>query len=210
MRPVLRSCVVLALLAAPASANEIRVTVEGKDGLFPSYPEHRLHEEGLLGQFILPGDLLQRGGEISLGWAPRRFDPYVYGWADVVLTFDRLTEGPPEAGSPAIRLRSNLLGEYELSRGQFWRGSWDSMWVFSSLEHENLDSDIPREVLELFLDEEAVTFHSEATTGGPPSSVINVSPAAVPEPSTLAAWGAVTLGALAIRQRFSSTKASAP
>ena len=218
MRPLLLACLASVLLAASASANPIRVTVEAKsgdmspDGYFD--PWNRAHRVGVLAQVALTDDFLNppaRGSQIYLGsppntgfvWRPESYHEQWGGWADFTLTFDRLTEGPAQEGSPTIHyagILDGFIGVDDDGRAYGWAVA-DSISV--TLANWTMDSDIPRDVVDLFLDPRAVTLASGVINGrfGSMETVLRINPAAVPEPSTIAAWGVVGLGALAIRRR---------
>ncbi|HEX8200663.1 MAG TPA: PEP-CTERM sorting domain-containing protein [Isosphaeraceae bacterium] len=194
------------LLATSAAANPIRVTLEGRDDAFPARP-YALLRQGQIAQKILPDDVLTRG--VDFGYLGSRylgssgsglFDHG--GFADLTLTFDRLASGPPPEGSPSIRLVS-ILEDGQIRRDGDGRAhGYGPLSPYSAtLSNWTPASDIPRPLLDLFLDPQHASWRSQVAGGRNGELYVGFQVTPVPEPPALAALGLAGLIALAARRR---------
>ncbi|WP_152052108.1 PEP-CTERM sorting domain-containing protein [Tautonia marina] len=216
MRPVFLSCLALALLATPAAAAPIRVTFEMSDQAGFGSNEPRTFSA------ILPDEP---------AWQSYRLNsihvrPPQHGQAEPVsanfrlqLHFDRLIEGPVATGGPSLSFDVEMDG-FVTTRpdgGMTPDGAWQGTVLSSDWQwHDSPQIQLP--LIEFFRDE--VSFSGYVTGGSEgeliASFILPPIPAEylaepVPEPSTVAGWGAVGLAALVIRhwRRKSMDKPSA-
>lgn len=196
-------CLVLALLSmsvavASVEAAPIRVTVVGDRHAYPAAPENSVVHDGIMSQTILPDDFPIHG--YGLDWATSYSSFYSGGGhAGLTFIFDRLADGPPAAGSPSVTMRAVLDGQILWSpRGGYPYGQLSLKSIETSLANWSAGSDIPRSVIDTFLNPPDPSMTAIGLNG---VVLVSLSLHPVPEPTTYALWGLVGLGALAVRRR---------
>lgn len=204
---ILPSLLLLASLAGPAAAAPIRVTVVGdtnssRTQLLP--PEISIVNDGILSQTILRDDFLTNG--FGTSWRKDSFTSYSgegqpAGHALLTFIFDRATAGPPVAGSPSVSMKAFFDGEISRDGSGRPLGQLTLASVETSLANWTAGSDIPRSVLDVFLDPQRTSILAYAAGGRPGYVEVDLSVRPVPEVASWAAWALLGLAATTLRRR---------
>jgi hypothetical protein len=181
-------------------AAPIRVTVVG-NRTFNADTNSSLVQDGVMAQMTLPDDLSsQRFGMSWLAtgsWATSKSGGHMI----LTFIFDRSAEGSPAAGSPSVTIRGILSNDkdfHETTTSSYSDMSLKSLTT--SVANWSADSDIPRSVIDSFLnprDPEAFAYRFSRND----PFAVSYSFQPVPEPTTLAVWGLVGMGTMAVRRR---------
>lgn len=203
---VLPALLLMTSLAGSAAAAPMRVTVVGDTNSSHSEllsPERSIVNDGIISQTILPDDFLTNGFDVS--WQKTSFTGYsgqgqTAGHALLTFIFDRATDGPPVAGSPSVSMKALFDGE--ISRDDSGRpyGQLTQAKLETSLANWTPSSDIPRSVIDVFLDSQRTSIFPYAAGGRPGYVQVDLSVRLVPEVASWAAWALLGLGAMGLRR----------
>jgi hypothetical protein len=203
MSRLLRLCQVFSLFSVmivSVEAAPIRVTVVGSR-TFNADTNSSLVPDGVMAQMTLPDDFSSK--RFGMDWVSPPTWATTKSGGHMILTFifDRLAEGSPAAGSPSVTIRGILQNDWDFHESP--RASYSDMSLKSlttSLANWSADSDIPRSVIDSFLNpQDAKAFAYRFSSSDPFTVAYSFQP--VPEPATLAVWGLVGMGTMAVRRR---------